>query len=198
MAVSENELAVTIQRKTLGLLMHKEPEEISMREIARECGVSATSLYYYYKDRESLFEAVKLNCLKAMDDFIAESVKPGRNAPRAMREALEAFRNWAFANPRISLLIMGRFKANTGAGKERLEQYYQSTLLGKKILDGIAAEGKARSKDTLLDTNLCIAALWGAIEQVLLNRTMPKYWNKGMLFTNRMIDICCSAILIEG
>lgn len=198
MAVLKTELAALIRRKTLGLLMKNEPEEISMRKIAGECGVSATSLYYYYKDKESLFEEVKLDCLKTMDDFIIESVKPGGDPRAAMREALKAFRDWAFANPRISLLIMGRFKANTKADKARLEKYYQSTLLGKKILDGIVAAGKSKSRDTLLDTSLCIAALWGAIEQVLLNRTIPKYWNRGVLFTDKMIDLCCSAIIING
>jgi AcrR family transcriptional regulator len=196
--VAKTDLAATIQKKTLDLLMNREPEEISMRNIARECGVSATSLYYYYKDKESLFEVVKLNCLNALDDFITKSVKPGGDPVAAMRVALGAFRDWAFANPRMSLLIMGRLKANTEANQAQLEKYYRSTMLGKKILDGIVAAGKSKSKDTLLGASLCIAALWGAIEQVLFNRTIPKYWNKGILFTNKMIDFCCSAILING
>jgi hypothetical protein len=93
---------------------------------------------------------------------------------------------------------MQRFKPNIDADEEELEKYYRSTYFGKSLLDKAANEGKARNRDTLMDASLCIAALWGAVESVLLNRTIPKYWDKGILFTNKMIELCCSAIFIEG
>jgi AcrR family transcriptional regulator len=42
----KTDLAPQISEKTLELLMEKEPEEISTRDIAKACGVTATSLYY--------------------------------------------------------------------------------------------------------------------------------------------------------
>jgi AcrR family transcriptional regulator len=72
MRVANPKLVLRIKENTLGLLMEKEPEEISMREIAKVCGVTATTLYYYYKDKDTLFEEVKLECLEKMDSFIAK------------------------------------------------------------------------------------------------------------------------------
>uniref|UniRef100_A0A7T8BC87 TetR/AcrR family transcriptional regulator n=1 Tax=Breznakiella homolactica TaxID=2798577 RepID=A0A7T8BC87_9SPIR len=192
------ELAGEIRRKTLNLLINKEPEEISMREIARECGVSATTLYYYYTDREALFEEVKRDCLAAMDRYIAKKLRPVSDPARGVRKMLEAFRDWCLAYPRIALLVMDRFKANRDAGKEELKFYYRSTQLGKEILDRAVAAGLSKSTDTLLDTSLCIAAIWGAVQSVLLNRTIPEYWDKGKQFTDRMIDLCCGAVLTGG
>ncbi|WP_415749215.1 TetR/AcrR family transcriptional regulator, partial [Treponema peruense] len=40
--------------------MEKEPEEIGMREIAKKCGVSATAIYHYYRDKDCLFQSISL------------------------------------------------------------------------------------------------------------------------------------------
>ncbi len=64
------EQEVLIRQKTLELLLIKEPEAISMREIASSCGVTATTIYYYYKDKDTLFETIKIECLSAMEKYI--------------------------------------------------------------------------------------------------------------------------------
>jgi len=199
MPKKETDLAARILNKTLELLQEKEPEEISTRDIAASCGVTATSLYYYYKDKETLFSELKLHCLEEMDKAILErmarKLKKNRTKSKErwvleLRAGLEAFRDWAFENPRIALLVMGRFKADTQAGLQKMEKYYRTTLFAKQILDKAVQAGLSGSKDTLLDVSLCIAALWGAIEQVLLFRTVPSYWSKqgGLFFTDKMID----------
>ena len=201
MSKPKTDLAPQIREKTLELLMEREPEEISTRDIAKTCGVTATSLYYYYKDKEALFTEVKLECIEKMDNFISEYVrnkiikyeKSGKkwDSQLEMRTGLEAFRDWAFNNPRIALLVMGRFKADTQTDKEKMKKYYRSTDFAKTVLDKAVKAGASYSKDTMLDANLCIAALWGAIESVLLNRTIPQYWSKSgsVNFTDKMIDL---------
>ena len=201
-------LAVFIRDKTLELLLEKEPEEISTRDIAKACGVTATSLYYYYRDRETLFTEVKLCCIEKMDAVISEHTakktkqrgQSKKQDPRGeIRTGLEAFRDWAFANPRIALLVMGRLKADTRDDPEKMKKYYQSTLFAKNLLDRTVQGGFLNSKDTLLDASLCISALWGAIETALLNRTVPQYWSKrgSVDFTNKMIDFLLTSLMFR-
>jgi AcrR family transcriptional regulator len=199
-------LAPSIQEKTLELLHLKEPEEISMRDIAKACGVTATSLYYYYKDREALFTEIKLGCIQELDACIAKSVaariaksaKAGKSPSPFLeiRAGFTAFRDWAFAKPRIALLVMGRLKADVREDPEKMAKYYASYTFAKASLDRAVREGLSGSTDTLLDVSLCIAALWGAIETVLLNRTIPKYWSRrgGLDFTNTMIDLLLASL----
>jgi len=203
----ETDLAPRIREKTLEMLLEKEPEEITTRDIAKACGVTATSLYYYYKDRDALFTEIKLDCIEKMDAFISDRIakkisknnKKGKkpNFIEEVREGLEAFRDWAFANPRIALLVMGRLKADIQADPEKMQRYYQSTVLAKTMFDRAVQEGFSDSKDTLLDASLCITALWGAIESVLLNRTVPRYWSRrgSMDFTNKMIDLLLTSLI---
>ncbi|MCL1928131.1 MAG: TetR/AcrR family transcriptional regulator [Treponema sp.] len=210
MGKPETDLAPRIREKTLELLLEKEPEEISTRDIAKACGVTATSLYYYYKDKETLFTEVKLCCVEKMDKFISGQVtkktlkshKSGKrlNPFDEVRIGLTAFRDWAFTNPRIALLVMGRLKADIREDPEKMNKYYQSYFLAKVLLDKAVKAGLSDSKDTLLDVSLCIAALWGAIESVLLNRTIPQYWPKrgGLNFTNKMIDLLLTSLMSEN
>jgi len=198
MRVKNPELEKTIRSKTLELLMVKEPEEIGMREIATVCGVTATTIYYYYENKERLFEDVKKDCLFEMDRIILERSSRIDDDAEKFSGAFAAFRDWAFANPRIALLVMNRFKPNVEAGPGEMALYYRSTFLARDLIENLVAEGKADSPDALMDATLCIAAMWGAIESVLRFRTVPEYWDRGVEITDRMIEICCARIALRG
>lgn len=192
------EMERTIRQKTLELLMEKEPEEIGMRDIATSCGVTATTIYYYYADKERLFEAVKKDCMAEMDRMIAESAGKLSDSIGMLRAGLAAFRDWAFANPRIALLIMNRFRPNFEATPEEMAGYYRSTFMGKERLERAVADGIAKSDDPMLDSSLCISATWGAIESILRFRTVPEYWDKGVMYTDAMIEMCCARLAPQG
>jgi len=206
MGKPKTDLAPRIREKTLELLMEKEPEEISTRDIAKACGATTTCIYYYYRDKETLYMEIKLYCVGKMDEFIKNQMeklikkhqKAGNKTDPLIeiRAGLEAFRDWAFLNPRIALLVMERLKADTLADQEKMEKYYKSTVFAKIVMDKAVQAGLIKSKDTLLDASLCISALWGAIESVLLNRTIPQYWTqKGkIIFTDKMIDLLLASL----
>jgi Transcriptional regulator len=188
----------TIRKKTLELLMAREPEEIGMRDIAGACGVTATTIYYYYRDKERLLEDVKRDCMDGMDRFILERVGQEPDSGRKLRTGLAAFRDWCFANSRIALLVMNRFRPNLEADPPEMAVYYRSTFLARDLIERAVADGKARSVDPVLDASLCIAATWGAVESVLRSRTVLEYWNRGVEFTDGMIDICCARLAQQG
>lgn len=58
-----------IKKRTLELLMQKNPDQIGMRDIAQNCKITATSIYHYYKDKDKLFQAISLDCLSLTDSF---------------------------------------------------------------------------------------------------------------------------------
>jgi len=206
MGKPRTDLAPRIREKTLELLMEKEPEEISTRDIAKACGATTTCIYYYYKDKETLYMEIKLYCVGKMDEFVKNQMeklikkhqKTGTKPDPLIeiRAGMEAFRDWAFTNPRIALLVMGRLKADTLADPEKMKKYYQSTVFAKTVLDNAVNAGISNSKDTLLEASLYISALWGAIESVLLNRTIPQYWTEEgkIIFTDKMIDLLLTSL----
>ena len=210
MGKHETDLAPQIRNETLKLLMEKEPEEIYMKDIAKACGVTTTSIYYYYKDKESLFTEIKLICMDKMHTYIVEHTERKRLKQKEsneklqilneMRSGFEAFRDWAFANPRTALLVMERFKADTTDDPEKMKKYSQSIFFAQSVIDRAVSAGLIQSKNTLLDTSLCISAIWGAIESVLLQRTVPQYWSRidGFHFTDKMIDFVLTSLMSKN
>lgn len=80
--------------------MEKEPEEIGMREIAKKCGVSATAIYRYYRDKDCLFQAISLDCLNQINSVIEAAAENAASSKEKVLAAIRAFRNWSLKNPR--------------------------------------------------------------------------------------------------
>jgi AcrR family transcriptional regulator len=191
------ELERTILDRTLALVIERGPERVGMRDIARACGVTATTIYYYFRDKEALLEAVKLDCLAALDTAVSARLKADMDPLRSIRAGLTAFRDWAFANPHVAHLVMSGFTPSPALAPEELEPHYRSTRRAIQLLERAVASGMARSGDPTLDGSVAIAMVWGAVESVLRMRTLPEYWEAGEHFTNRAIDACITLFTTE-
>jgi AcrR family transcriptional regulator len=191
------EIMPLIKQRTLELLMKKNPEEIGMRDIAENCGITATSIYHYYKDKDKLFQAISLDCLYKLNDRIKEAAKNGNTIKKQIKNAIKSFRDWCFENPRLSLLVMEGIKSADDATQEIIEQYYVCNRTGEDLLRKAVAQGEARSENPRLDMGILISGLWGCIESIILKKSEPEYWEDGKEFTDRFIKIWIKSIFIN-
>lgn len=90
-----------IKDAALKLLMEKDPSQIGMRDIASECGITATNIYHYFKDKDRLFQTVSLDCLNQLNERIKENATHGKNIKTQIKNAVTAYRDWCFENPCI-------------------------------------------------------------------------------------------------
>lgn len=191
------EIMPLIKQRTLELLMKKNPEGIGMRDIAENCGITATSIYHYYKDKDKLFQAISLDCLYKLNDRIKEAAKNGNTIKKQIKNAIKSFRDWCFENPRLSLLVMEGIKSADDATQEIIEQYYVCNRTGEDLLRKAVAQGEARSENPRLDIGILISGLWGCIESIILKKSEPEYWEDGKEFTDRFIKIWIKSIFIN-
>lgn len=63
MRKTNTEIVPLIKKKALELLMKRNPDAIGMRDIARECSITAANIYHYYADKDKLFQEISLDCL---------------------------------------------------------------------------------------------------------------------------------------
>ncbi|MCR5045022.1 MAG: TetR/AcrR family transcriptional regulator [Treponema sp.] len=186
-----------IKEKTLALLMQKSPEQIGMREIAKECGVTATLIYHYYKDKDQLFQAIGLDCILSLNQIILAAAQKKKNPKEKILAAIRAFRDWCFENPRKALLVMQGIKSAQDAPPEVIEEYYACNRTGEKLLQEAIKAGLAKSNDPNLDVGILISGLWGCCEEVILKKTDEKYWNNGEAFTERFLKIWAKSIFVS-
>ena len=191
------EIIPLIKQKTLELLLEAEPSQIGMRDIARQCEITATNIYHYYKDKDSLFQSISLDCIRELNGRIEESAKQGGTVKEQIKNAISTFRDWCFENPRLALLVMQGIKSADDAPLELIEEYYVCNRTGEELLQQAVKQGIAASSNTRLDVGILVSGLWGCIESVLLKKCEPDYWEKGKTYTDRFIKLWLNSVF-EG
>ena len=106
MRKANTQIVSTIKTKTLELLMEKNPDSISMRDIAANCSITAANIYHYYKDKDSLFQEISLDCLHELNERILNRVQNLSADKKKLQTAAHTFRDWCFENPRRALLVI--------------------------------------------------------------------------------------------
>ncbi len=207
---SNPQLIIQIKKQTLELLMYKNPEEIGMRDIASVCGITATNIYHYYKDKNELFQAVSLDCLLELNERIKTAVKEDsakKDLPREngtsvsikgkIKTAISVYRDWCFENPRRALLVMQGIKSATDVSPDIIEEYYVCNRTGENLLKEAVSQGLAKSENPRLDIGILVSGLWGCIESVILKKSEIEYWENGKTFTDRFISMWIDSIFIH-
>lgn len=127
------------------LFAERGPAAVTMRELARELGVSAMTPYRYFKDKESILAAVRAN---AFDAFAAALEQAGRTKgdPGERASAVgRAYLDFAFSKPHAYKLMFdlnqaedGRFPELDRAGQRarRTMTSYMEELVAAGFLAG--------------------------------------------------------------
>lgn len=188
------EIKKIIKEKSLELLMQKNPEQIGMREIAAACGITATNIYHYYKDKDRLFQEISLDCLYKLNIRLTKATQKEKTIKKQIQSVIEAYRDWCFENPRRALLVMQGIKSADDASPEVIEEYYVCNRTGERLLKEAVRQGIAKSTNPRLDVSILVSGLWGCIESVLLKKSEPDYWEKGNTYTDRFIKLWITSI----
>ncbi len=191
------ELVSSIKKRALELLMEKEPSEIGMREIAKNCGVSATAIYHYYKDKDCLFQEISLDCLNEINSVIESAADKAASPKEKVLAAIRSFRDWSLKNPRVASLVMEKIKSAVNLSPEETEKFYVCNRTGEKLLELCVEEGSARSENPRLDVGVLVFGLWGCIQSVISRKSEVEYWENSESFTERFINMWAENIFVK-
>lgn len=191
------ELVSSIKKRTLELLMEKEPSEIGMREIAKNCSVSATAIYHYYKDKDCLFQAISLECLNEINKVIESAAEKATLPKEKCLAAIRAFRDWSLKNPRVASLVMEKIKSAVNLSPEETEKFYVCNRTGEKLLELCVEEGSAHSENPRLDVGILVFGLWGCLQAVISRKSEVEYWENSEPFTERFINMWAENIFVK-
>jgi AcrR family transcriptional regulator len=108
------------------------PEAVTMRELARELGVSAMTPYRYFKDKNSILAAVRAN---AFDDFAAALEQAARvrgNAAERADAVGRAYLHFAFGKPHAYKLMFDFNQPDDG----RFPELERASLRARRTMTG--------------------------------------------------------------
>ena len=193
MRLPNKELEKQILQAALELLMENEPKEIGMRDVAKKCSISATSIYNYYKDKNELFMKISLSCLSEIAEKMKASVADVSDCRKKIKTALRVFRDWCFEKPKVAILLLTKFEEDIG--DEDIMSFYICNKIGESLLAECMDKGFYKGNDIHLDTGIVISGMWGCIESIITKRADPVFWNEGIAFTDRFIELMVNSII---
>ncbi|RZL80400.1 MAG: TetR/AcrR family transcriptional regulator [Sphingomonas sp.] len=155
----------------LRLLAERDVEGVSLREMAREVGVSATSVYRHFPDKAALMRALAREGLDRLAVAQQEAVS-GKEGAASFAATGRAYVRFALANPAIFRLIFTSYsqlqatgevealrmlRANAAAassGNAGPEQAENGALRAWSLVHGLAMlmlDGQLPADDQLID-----------------------------------------------
>jgi AcrR family transcriptional regulator len=148
-------------------------EAVTMRELARELGVSAMTPYRYFKDKNSILAAVRAD---AFDDFAAALEQAARargNAAERADAVGRAYLHFAFAKPHAYKLMFDLDQPDAGRFPElvRAGQRARRTMTG--YMAGLVKDGFLAGDPEMLG-QIFWATVHGLVVLHLAGKLEPK------------------------
>ena len=169
-------------------------EGATIRRIADEVGLSSTALYMHFAEKGEILHEI---CRNAFEQLIENNARleaePG-TPEQKLRRMLEAYLDFAFANPNAYRLIYltRPIEARDGAqdvSQQLGGQLYRSFTV---LVEAVAAEGRLK-----IDARLAAQVFWsGAHGVVALMITKPYFdWAERSALTTAMLDALFAGLL---
>lgn len=96
----------------LQVLQSRPAHELSLRDLARQVGVSANAAYRHFADKEALLMALAAEGFRRFSQAQVDAVVHGDNSPRAMfQRSGQAYVRFARAHTALFQLMFARFPA---------------------------------------------------------------------------------------
>lgn len=88
------------------VLNHKNSDEFSLREVARKAGVSATSVYRHFSNKQALVKALCAEGAQVLALALRTAMKNGGGAQQGLDESGMAYVRFAIDNPALFRLMV--------------------------------------------------------------------------------------------
>ncbi|GAA5231666.1 TetR/AcrR family transcriptional regulator [Verticiella sediminum] len=150
-----------ILRAAVGIFGSRGYERTSLQDIADVVGVTKPALYYYFRDKDTLYARVVVEALRQLVDYVEARVSRHSEPEDRLREFLMSAATFLGEHRETWLLASGGFwSAATGDYREealRLRDHFEG-MLRDALAQAISA-GALRSVDVALAGRLLLSGL---------------------------------------
>ena len=170
-----------ILRTAARIFAEKGYHTTSMRDIARETGVSLAGLYYYCKSKEELLFLIQEHCFGRVAGRLAERLQETREPVEKLRVFIENHLSFFAANMAEMKVLSHEADALTGSMYEQVAATKQNyTQLARGILLEVQQQSAARQT---VDATVAAYALFG-----MMNWIYNWYDPRGKLDVNGLVE----------
>ena len=187
-------LIAAIRKAVPDLTAKKDPSAVTMREIAAACGVTPTTIYYYFKNKGRLFAAVKLDIIDDLDTILSAAYDRDDPLKKQLTDLMRAFIGWYIENPRMADLVFDKLTPATDLTEEGLAQYFKANRHAYEIISRGKQAGEFLAEDLDVDANLGLAFMYGVARLFIHRRLAPRFWKDVTPLADRAIELFLSGL----
>lgn len=166
--ISLREKILDISRK---LLFEEGHRSLSMRKIAREVGVSATSIYIYFENKDHLLHNLIEESVEDLSSFIEDHVEPESDPIERFQAIINAYIEFALENPeKYQIIYLVQPQAMKRYPKEKFRKARRSYELLVKIIEESVQQGLMQVEKPVIAAYTIWAQLHGIVSVVLNQR----------------------------
>lgn len=134
------DLRAALIEEGLAELSSRAPDEVSLREIARRAGVSATAVYRHFPDKAALLGAMCDVGAARMTDALREAMEKAPDGRAAFVAMGRVYVRFALANPSLFRLMMTHPSPATDDAASGQEVWEDRLRLVSQALQGVMSD----------------------------------------------------------
>lgn len=160
------------------LLYNDGHTSLSMRGIAKKVGVSATSIYLHFDNKDHLLHTLIEESVEALSVSIEQAVTKSTDIITQFESIINGYVDFALSNPeKYQIIYMVRSEAMSRYPKEKFRRARRCYELLVKVIATGVQEGVMEERDPLTAAYSIWAQLHGVIT-VVLNQRLDSRINK--------------------
>jgi len=177
-----NEKDLPLREKILDISRHllytDGHTSLSMRGIAKEVGVSATSIYLHFDNKDHLLHTLIEESVEALSVSIEERVEEHSDVITQFESIIRGYADFALNHPeKYQIIYMVRSEAMSRYPKEKFRKARRCYELLVKVIESGVREGLMEEDEPLTAAYSIWAQLHGVIS-VVLNQRLDSRINK--------------------
>lgn len=162
---------------------------VSVRLIAERAGITPTTIYYYFKNKEELFDKIKFNVTHELDEYIFNRLNREDSPEKQFRDLVDAFIEWSITHPKLLDLVFDALPPKTDLTPEEMTDLYQTQYKIIELMENTAAKNGTRVTNVKIDSSIFIGLAYGVVKLYLNKRFLPEYWEDITPLKEKMTEI---------
>lgn len=169
-------------------------EGVTLRLIAKRAGITPTTIYYYFKNKEELLDKIKFNVTRELDEYIFARLNPNDSAEQKFKALIDAFIDWSISHPKLLDLVFDTLPPKINLTEAEMAQLYQTNFKIIELLEQAAIAKGHPIENAKANSTIFIGLAYGVVKLFLNKRVLPEYWEDITPLKERIIEIIINTI----
>lgn len=197
MSEIENSLRDKILDTSRILLLKEGHSALSMRKIAGKIGVSATSIYIYFDNKDHLMHTLIEEAVEDLSRYIEQRASEVAGRIEKFKAIINAYMDFAMSNPeKYQIIYLIQPNAMSRYPREKFRKARRCYELLVKVIEECVAKGLMQVENSVIAAYSIWAQLHGIVS-VVLNQRLDSRINKNQ-FLEESVEQVIQGFLIRS